>query len=494
MSHNKMNTPDKFRNSPAAARIVKLEKRARELEPVRNERRRISKQSLDYIEHFIESLPETKAYGQGDCKRLKSLKVAECGKPFEKLLGIVRDDVARVGINSASGANFAYIPGGGIWASAIGDMLAAATNKYAGVFFASPGSVLMENQMIRWLCSLVGYPETAHGNLSSGGSIANLIAIQTARDAFKIDSTNVRKSVVYTTAHVHHCIHKALHTTGLGEAIHRTIPMNSWYQMEVSALRETLSRDQAAGLRPFLVIATAGTTDAGAIDPIDEIADLCVKYKSWFHVDAAYGGFFILVDESRKKFKGIERSDSVVLDPHKGMFLPFGLGVVLVKDRSKLLKSYSHEAAYMQDAQGFDEISPADAGPELTKHFRGLRMWLPLHLHGLEPFRANLEEKMLLCRHFNDRIKELGFETGPDPELSVSLFRYPAKNRNEFNQELVTAIQEDGRSLFTSTVIDGEFWIRCAVLNFRSHRREIEVALRVVGGSLRKLKRESTRR
>ncbi len=470
-----------------AGRIGKLEKSARTLEPNPDDRKRLLGEATAYIEHFIDSLPTAKAYAEGTCEKLKSLMIGDHAKTFNELVGILRDEVDRFGLNSSSGGCFAYIPGGGIWTSSIADMLAAATNRYAGVFAASPGAVTIENQMIRWLCSLFGYPSTAHGNLSSGGSIANLIAIQTARDSFKIGSTNVKQAVIYTTAHTHHCIHKAIHTTGLDEAVHRTVPINSRYQMQAEALRQMMSKDKHDGLRPFLVVATAGTTDTGAIDPLGAIADLCAEHKAWFHVDAAYGGFFLLVDGLKSKFKGIERSDSVVVDPHKGMFLPFGIGVALVRNSSALLASYSHIAPYMQDALGYDEISPADCSPELTKHFRALRLWLPLHLHGPEVFKANLEEKYLLCRYFYEEIKKAGFETGPDPELSVALFRYPAPDRDAFNRKLLNAILADGRCSFSSTEIEGEFWIRCAVLNFRSHLRETKLALSVIMESMNKM-------
>jgi aromatic-L-amino-acid decarboxylase len=478
---------ESFTTEDIVNRISSLEEAARRLEPDSRERRRIIEEAAGHIDRFIGSLSNAKAYEEGSCDRLKSLNVEERGRTFDELAGILQDEAYRFGLNSSSGACFAYIPGGGIWTSSIADLLAAATNRYAGVYAASPGAVTIENQIIRWLCSTFGYPAAAHGNLSPGGSIANLIAIQTARDSFGVDSTNVKRAVIYTTAHAHHCIQKAIHTVGMDEAEQRTVPMNSRYQMNTDALRQVMSEDRKKGLRPFLVVATAGTTDTGAIDPLDAIADLCKEHKAWFHVDAAYGGFFVLVDGLKPKFKGIERSDSVVVDPHKGMFLPFGIGVVLVKESSALLKSYAHVAPYMQDALGFDEISPADCGPELTKHFRGLRLWLPLHLHGLEVFRANLEEKFLLCRHFYKEIKRLGFETGPEPELSVALFRYPASKRDEFNRKLLDAIQADGRCSFSSTEIDGEFWIRCAVLHFRSHLPEIELALRMIKENVQKL-------
>ncbi len=473
-----------------ARTLDSLEQISRALEPTLGKRRKLAGMAADYADDFIESLPGRKAYDRRDCERLRNLHIGEQGKSLDELIKILETEVDRAGINPASGANFAYIPGGGIWASALGDFLAAVSNRYAGVSFASPGAVAMENQMIQWLCSLVGYPSQAHGNLCSGGSIANLIALQVARDASGIDSAGVRKSVVYATEHVHHCVHKSLHTIGLREAQFRTVPMNDRFQMNAVALRDLMRRDTREGLRPLAVVATAGTTDTGAIDPLAAIADVCAEHHAWFHVDAAYGGFFLLVDGLKEKFQGIERSDSVVIDPHKGMFLPFGIGVVLVRDAAKLLRSYSHDAPYMQDALGSEVISPADASPELSKHFRGLRMWLPLHLHGVAPFRAALEEKALLCRSFYEGVKKLGFETGPEPELSVALFRFPSAQRDAFNERLVSALREDGRCLFTSTTIQGEFWIRCAVLNFRTHRAEIELALQVIEENVRSLGRE----
>jgi aromatic-L-amino-acid/L-tryptophan decarboxylase len=469
------------------SQIEELEHIARGLEPPSETRSAITREAAAYIDQFIESLPTSRAYTKADCPILRSVSIGKSGKTFGSLLDIVRGEVDQAGINTSSGANFAYIQGGGVWTSSIGDMLAAATNRYAGVFFSSPGAVIIENQMIRWLSSVVGYPPGAHGNLSSGGSIANLIAVQTARDSCNVDSTNVRSHSIYFTQHMHHCLHKALHTTGLHEAVHRTIPMNSRHQMNTDALREMLAKDKTEGLRPLLVIATAGTTDTGAVDPLADIADLCARFGAWFHVDAAYGGFFNLLDEMKTTLGGIERSDSVVMDPHKSMFLPFGTGVVLIRNGEALRASTSHEAPYMQDTYGFDDISPADSGPELTKHFRGLRMWLPLHLHGTDAFKANLLEKVLLCRYFHEEIGKLGFETGPYPDLSITLFRFPANDRNAFNQELLRLIHADGRCFFSSTMIGGEFWIRCAVLSFRTHLAEVQLAIRMIGENLKKV-------
>lgn len=461
-------------------KLNELEKAARKLEPDASIRKVISEKSMDYIDGFIETLQRAPGFVDGECHNLHELEIGEKGKSFDELLGILKDEVDTVGINSASGRHLGYIPGGGIWTSAIADMLAAATNRYAGIAYSSPGAVAIENQMIQWLCSVVGYPGTAHGNLSSGGSIANLTAIKAARDDHEVNSTNVKNVAIYVTSHTHHCIDKALNMTGLHEAVIHHIPMDHRYRMNTDALKQQMEEDHQGGLVPFLVVATAGTTDTGAIDPLDDTADLCLDYNAWLHVDAAYGGFFMLVDDMRGKFKGIERSDSVVMDPHKTLFVPYGSGVVLLRDRETLLNSNSKEAAYMKDAYGQAQINPADTGPELSKHFRGLRMWLPLHLHGVEPFRANLEEKHLLCRYFHREIKAMGFKTGPDPELSIAFFRYPEDEDNRLTQQLIDVLHKDGRVFFSSTLIDEKLWIRCAVVSFRTHLREIILALEMI--------------
>ena len=458
--------------------IQQLEIIARQLEPDSHERHAALDKASRYIDEFILALPGMPSYQQGGLTMLESFKIEEDGKPLEDLLNILREEVDRVGINTASGGHLGFIPGGGLQMSAIADMLTAATNRYSGISYSSPGAVKLENQLIDWLSSVIGYPSEAYGNLTSGGSIASLIAIKAARDFYSINADTVKQSVIYFSEQMHHCMLKAFTITGLHEAVLRKIPLNESYQMDLDALNDQLEADVEAGLDPFLIVGSAGTTDTGAIDPLDEIADLCEQFDAWFHVDAAYGGFFMLVDELRQKFKGIERSDSVTLDPHKTLFLPYGSGAVLIRDRKRLVNSFSQSASYMRDSYVMDDISPADVSPELTRHFRGLRMWLPLHLHGLKPFRANLLEKHLLCRHFHQSLASKGFEVGPEPSLSVAIFRVPGDNI--LSQRLLERILKDGRIFMTSTTIEGKLWIRCAIVSHRTHLQEVDLALRLI--------------
>jgi glutamate/tyrosine decarboxylase-like PLP-dependent enzyme len=234
---------------------------------------------------------------------------------------------------------------------------------------------------------------------------------------------------------------------------------------------------------PLIVIASAGTTDVGAIDPLVEIGAIATSHGLWYHIDAAYGGFFILTDEGKEKLRGLELADSIIIDPHKGLFLPYGLGVVLVKDVEDLKRSYSFTANYMQDAfTAPDELSPAELSPELTKHFRGLRLWLPLKLHGLAPFRACLEEKLLLAKYFYAEVQKLGFESDLEPELSVVIYRYVPEtgDPDEFNRRLLKRVIDDGRIFLSSTVLNGKFTLRFACLAFRTHLKTVDTLLEIL--------------
>jgi glutamate/tyrosine decarboxylase-like PLP-dependent enzyme len=473
-------------------RIEKLEKEARKLEP--SSERRIEWDSAvhNYGHGYVDGLEEGKAYCFSEKQGAGILDLELDGKPkaMNELLGLLGRELPTAGLNPASGGHLGYIPGGGIYPAALGDYLAAVTNEYAGIFFAGPAAVRLENMLIRWMGDMVGYPKEALGNLTSGGSIANLIAFVTARDAKGITSERVRSSVIYLTEQVHHCVHKAIRIGGLAETIVRTVPMDARFRMDAPALAKLVAEDRANGLKPFLVVASAGTTDTGAMDPLNAIAGICEQHDLWFHVDAAYGGFFLLAQVEvpgggtiRDTFLGIERSDSLAIDPHKGLFLPYGLGAVLIRDVEAQLKSHYYRANYMQDTFSSDqEWSPADLSPELTRHWRGLRMWLPLQLFGIAPFKAALEEKIWLCRYFYEQIEKLGFEVGPYPDLSVCIYRFVPNegDANAFNAALVERVQRDGRVFVSSTTINGVYWIRLAVLCFRTHWKQIEILLGIL--------------
>ncbi len=483
-------------------KLEQLAKASEELEPRPEVRNTWHEQVRAYAHDYIDSLPTRKAFtlDESHAEGILNFQPGDKPRPMEEVLDILRRHLTNSGLRPASGGHLGYIPGGGIYPGALGDYIAAVTNEYAGVFFSGPAAVRIENMVIRWMCKIVGFPETALGNLTSGGSIANLIAFVTARDSMHITPEKVRKSVVYLTGQVHHCVHKAIRIGGMAQAIIRQVPMDEHLRMDATKLAELTDKDIADGLNPFLVVASAGTTNTGSMDPLNKIASICEEHKLWFHVDAAYGGFFLLADVEnpdgstvKQQFKGIERADSIAIDPHKGLFLPYGLGTILVKNMKAELESHYYQASYLQDAlAATEEPSPADLSPELTKHWRGLRLWLPLQLYGVAPFKAALEEKILLCRYFYQEIQKLGFEVGPFPDLSVCTYRFVPKSGdvNEFNRRLVDYVQCDGRIFVSSTTIDGQVWIRLAVLSFRTHLREIDILLEIFKNGTEALSQE----
>ncbi len=477
-------------------KISNLEKIARNLEPDSEQRKEWNHKVIDYTDQFLEAVNGLNAFNEeeGKGRGLLDYPISKDAKKIDQLLKLIKENVDYPALNAASGGHLAYIPGGGIFPTALGDYLADITNNYAGIFFASPGAVRIENMLIRWMCDLIGYPKTALGNLTSGGSIANLIAIVTARDVKGIKSVKVEKSVIYLTEQIHHSVQKAIRIAGLADAILRYIPVDDRFRMDADQFQKVLDEDKAAGLNPFMVIASAGTTDVGAIDPLDRIADIAEASDLWFHIDGAYGGFFVMTEEIKSAFKGIERSDSFTIDPHKGMFLAYGTGAVLIKNVKALEESHYYQAGYMQDViADLHEPSPANLSPELTKHFRGLRMWLPIQLFGLKPFQAALSEKIWLCRYFYEEVQKIGFEVGPYPELSVAIYRFVPENgdANAFNATLVKNIREDGRVFLSSTTINGVFWIRIAILCFRSHKEIIDICLSVLESESKKLSMEN---
>jgi len=459
--------------------IKRLRAETRPLEPNAEQRRALGGQALDHALAFldgIEDAPTLRPPEEAFSLRLDP-EFTEGGRDATSVLDYVDACIVKPGIAATSPRFMGYIPGGGLFHAALGDMLAAATNKYSGFAPAAPGAVRIENACTQWLANVIGFPAGAAGTLTSGGSIANLTAVVTAREARDSDGGGA----VYLTRFAHHCVDKALHIAGRGRAPRRVIATDETYRMSLDALEQALKEDRANGVRPWLVVASAGTVDTGAVDPLPEIAELCRRYGAWFHVDGAYGGLFTLCDEGREKLRGIEQADSVALDPHKTLFLPYGTGAVVVRDGRQLLDAFSASAAYIQPFAETDVgPSPSDLSPELTRHFRALRLWLPLQIAGVAAFRAAQAEKLKLARYFHARLSEMdGWDAGPEPDLSVVAFRYLPKagDVDDYNERLMHHVQQEGRVMLSGTRIDGSYRLRCAILCFRTHIEHVDECL-----------------
>ncbi len=467
-----------------------LEEKSAALEPQNGDRKEYLEAIQNYTNRFIDSIDEIPTFSK-TLANADNLAIRDGKKGIEEILDLYTKEVVNRGLVASSGGHIGYIPGGGIYLSAIADFLADITNEYAGMYFGSPGAVTIENELINWMKGIFRFPDSAVGNLTSGGSIANLIALTAARDKHKIKNALIEKSVVYLSPQVHHCIHKALRIIGLEDIIIRNLELDDFSRIDADKLNTQIEKDKTEGLNPFVLIASAGTTDTGAIDPLDKLGDIAEANNLWYHVDGAYGGFFILTERAGDQFIGIEKADSLVVDPHKGLFLPYGLGAVLVKDKEALFHSHHYTANYMQDANDTSlPLNPADVSPELTKHFRGLRLWLPLQIHGIEPFVACLEEKLYLTDYFREELSKRGFNLGPSPDLSVSYFWYPTSktNQNDFNAKLMELIHEDGQIFLSSTQLDGNQVIRMAILSFRTKKHTIDTCLEMIDRCLAQTK------
>jgi glutamate/tyrosine decarboxylase-like PLP-dependent enzyme len=470
--------------------ILSLEKISEKLEPTVSERADYIEELQNYTNDFIGTTESNPTYYHGAPDSSK-LRIGSNRREFKSLLEVYTSEVIQKGINPASGGHIGYIPGGGIYTSALADFLADVTNEYAGMYYGSPGAVTIENEVLDWMKGIFKFPDSSVGNLTSGGSIANLIALTAARDKHEIKNEVIRSSVIYLSEQVHHCIHKAIRIIGLEDVQIRYLKLDENSKIRIEDLKSQINQDKSEGLNPFMVIASAGTTDTGAVDPLKEIGEIASENNLWYHVDGAYGGFFILCDNKKELFHGIEMADSLVIDPHKGLFLPYGLGAVLIKDREAVFHSHHYTANYMQDAVANSQLNPADVSPELTKHFRGLRMWLPLNLHGIEPFVACLEEKLLLTQYFRKELIRIGFEVGPEPDLSVSYFWYPRDEKeNDFNEKLMEHIHNDGRVFLSSTKIKEQYVIRMAILSFRTKKATIDKAILMIEESIEKTKKQ----
>lgn len=463
----------------ARAELARLRAEAAPLEPGAPEREALAAAALAHSERFQAGLAEAPTYRpwQGT----PEFGFVEDPRNSDAVLGYLSDRVDGPGIATASPRFMGYVPGGGLFHSALGDFLAASANKYAGFAPAAPGAVHIENITTAWLARMIGFPETAAGTLTSGGSMANLTAVVAAREALDEDGGGA----VYLSRTAHHCIDKALRIAGRARAPRRLIATDDRHRMRADALEEALERDRSDGVRPWLVVASAGTVDAGAVDPLADIAGLCERYGAWFHVDGAYGGLFMLCEEGRRALAGIERADTAALDPHKTLFLPYGTGAVVARDGRTLFDAFSASADYIQRFSD-DDVgpSPGDLSPELTRHFRALRLWLPLQLAGVRAFRAAQSEKIGLARYFHERLSAMpGWEVGAPPDLSIVAFRYrPAGgDADAFNRRLLKRLQEEGRVFLSGTRIDGADWLRCAILSFRTHIEHVDEALDILG-------------
>ena len=320
----------------------------RTLELSVSELRRLIEAATERILAYIESLPRQPSgdsAGAADLARSLREPLPETGRAAGELLDLLFEKVIPKGFNTAGPGYLAYIPGGGVPHAAVADLIAGATNRYVGVFAAAPGLAQIETNVVSWFCRIAGYPETARGILTTGGSLANFSAVVTARRERLPE--NFLSGTIYASDQVHHSIQKAAMLAGFPEGNVREIPSDELFRIRLEELARAIAADRLAGFQPFLVVGNAGSVNTGSVDDLVALADIAAREKLWFHVDGAYGGFFLLTERGRARMAGAERSDSITLDPHKSLFLPYGVGSLLVRDGDALKRAHALSAAYL---------------------------------------------------------------------------------------------------------------------------------------------------
>jgi aromatic-L-amino-acid decarboxylase len=471
------------------------------LEPSPEQMRAMVNKAAERVIEHIASLPrQPSAYDEFDDDaraRVNALAepLPERGTDLDGLLDLLFREAVPLSYNSAGPGYLAYIPGGGVYPSAIADFIANAVNRYVGVWIAAPGLAQLELNVVRWFCEIIGYPAGSGGILTSGGSLANFTAVVTARRERLPD--DFRGGTIYTSDQTHHSVRKAAVLAGFPEDNVREIPTNEHYQIRLDVLRQRIAEDREAGQRPFMLVTSGGTTNTGAVDDLAGSADIAADEGLWLHVDAAYGGFFMLTERGRESMRGIERADSVALDPHKGLFLPYGNGSLLVRDPETLRRAHATFADYMPEMQQDTEfVDFCEISPELSRDFRGLRAWLPIKLFGIEAFRTSLDEKLDLAQWATDQLRGVpDMEILAEPQLSLTAFRwapagYSDDDLNDMNRELLAGVNARKNVYITGTMLSGRYALRICVLSFRTHRDRMEQCLADIRGCVGELSRQ----
>src|SRR5262245_55034157 len=436
------------------------------------------------VDH-IASLPSQPACGDVDAKRVGELcrsmreSAPEQGTALEPLLDRLFAEWIPRSFTAAGPGYVAYIPGGGLYPAALADFIADTVNRYTGVWQAAPALVQLEANALDWLRDWMAFPPETRGLFTTGGSMATFNAIVCARERHL--GPEIRRGVLYTSDQAHHSVLKSAKLAGIMPDRVRGIATDHRYRLQVDLLAASVDADRRAGLTPFAVVSSAGTTNTGAVDPLDAIGDFCAAEHVWHHIDGAYGAFFYLCDELQPVLRGLPRADSLTLDPHKGMFLPYGTGALLVRDGAALRSANEATAPYLPAMpHPADFYDPSQHGPELSRGFPGLRVWLSVKLFGAAAFRAALSKKRALTLEAAREVAALpGIVMDAEPELTLFAFHLTRPGASRADEDAMTrALMERttarGRAMVTGAVAHGRYLGRVCVLSFRTHQDRID--------------------
>ncbi len=456
--------------------------------------RAMGSDALDLIAAYYQGLPSRPLLQPTSSAQLRTMlgePLPRSGTEFCGILKTFEEVIVRYSRHNGHPRFFGYVASPGTPIASIGGLLAAALNINVTAWRSAPAAAELEHVTIGWLKEMLGYPAEAAGLFTSGGSMANFAALAAARSA-RAGVDVVRDGVaaagrpmcVYVSEEGHFSVAKAAGMLGIGEANVRSVRTDARLRIDLSDLERRIAADTAAGRLPFCVVANAGTTASGAFDPIREIAEVARRHHLWLHVDAAYGGFAALAPSARPLFAGIEAADSVVLDPHKWLYLPVGCGCVLYRDPATARAAFGHDADYTRPLglEHDEAFAFWDYGPELSRPFRALDVWLLIKFAGAAALGQAIERNIACAKHLERLVDQSGdFEMLAPVELSVFCFRHKPKgfagDLNRWNERILLELQRSGGSYLSNAMVRGCFALRGCVLNYRTTERDMEILL-----------------
>ena len=455
-----------------------------ELSP--EEMRELGYRVVDLLVDRIAGLPEAPAW-RGASRAQMEERLREpppaTGEDLETLLARLERDVLPFAGHHDHPRFFAYVPSSPTWPGILGDFVASGVNTFAGTWLQSAGASTLELVVIDWFRQWIGYPGQASGILLTGGSHANLTALACARETKP--GGRLETATVYLSNQGHSSVARALRVLGFSAQQIRSLPVDERYRLRTDALEAAVETDVRAGRQPFLVVANAGATSTGAVDPLDDVARVAAERDLWLHVDAAYGGFTVLTERGRRWLAGIEAADSITLDPHKWLYQPYEVGCLLVREGTRLASAFHILPDYLQDtAVGGVEVNFADRGLQLTRASRALKVWLSLKYFGVDAFREAIDQTLDLALLAEERIRaSTELELLSPATLGIVCFRRRPAGIDEegtlerLNADLDRRLAQSGEGMISSTRVDGRYALRLCVLSHRSRAVDVERVL-----------------
>ena len=453
--------------------------------------RAIAGEAVDFLAAYFDSLESRPVVVPTTSQAIRERidePLPQDGGDFDALLATVRDVICHFNRHSAHPRMFGYVASPGTAVTAVSHMLAAAMNMNVTAWRSASSGADLERLTIDWLKQMLGLPASAGGLLLSGGSMANFAGLAAARSAKAPDVVREglggRRMRVYVSQDAHYSVEKAAGMLGLGEANVRAVKIDEQMRLDLADLQRVIAEDRSAGYVPVCVVANAGTTTTGAVDPIAAIAEFAHRENLWLHVDAAYGGFAALAPSARHLFAGLEQADSIALDPHKWLYLPMGCGCVLYKDPATARAAFAHGADYTRPIGLTNDEAFAfwGYGPELSRPFRALDLWMLLKFAGAKRLGEAIAENIACAKYFEELVKASDdFEMLAPVELSVFCFRHVPRgftgDLDAYNEKLLVKVQRAGSTYLSNARVRGKFALRGCVLNYRTTKKDMERVL-----------------